>query len=149
MIKKRLLNFLTERKLVFIIVLVSVLVRLLYLSIPFVINVADGAGYVAMADLALKGNWQSFLDDYTYRTPIYPFFIAFSKVIFGKGFVIGLPLMQHLLGTVMAVLVFLIGKKVFNKWVGFFAAILTGLNAYQIYWEHNSMSDFFFSFMSV
>lgn len=145
----KLQNFFSEKKLIFLVVLVSILVRLLYLPVPFVINVADGAGYVAMADLAIGGNWQSFLDDYTYRTPFYPFFIAFSKIIFGRGFVIGLPWIQHALGVIMAVLVFAIGKKVFNKWVGFLAGILTGLNAYQVYWEHNSMSDFFFSFMAV
>lgn len=149
MIKKRLLDFLTDRKIIFIIIFLSVLVRLLYLSVPFVINVADGAGYVSMADLALEGNWQSFFDDFTYRTPLYPFFIALTKIIFGKGFVWGLPLIQHLLGVIQAVLLFLIGKKVFNKWVGALAGLLTGISAYPIYWEHNSMSDFFFGFVTV
>lgn len=142
-------NFFTDRKNILVIVVVSLLVRLLYLPIPFIINVADGAGYVAMADLALKGNWQSFLDDYIYRTPTYPFFIAFAKLIFGRFFVYGLPLVQHLLGVVMAVLVYFTGKKVFDKTVGFFAGLLTAANAYQVYWEHNSMSDFFFTFITV
>lgn len=138
-----------DRYLVFIIILVGVLVRLLYFSVPIIINKADGAGYVAMGDLVLKGNWRSFLDDYTYRTPGYPFFIALIKIIFGKYFNYGLPLVQHLLGVITAVLIYFIGKKVFNKKVGFFAGLLTALNAFQIYWEHNTMSDFFFAFMTV
>lgn len=149
MIKKNIFDFFTEKKLISVVVLFSILARLFYLNVPFVINVADGAGYVTLADLALSGNWKSFLDDFTYRTPIYPFFIAFIKIILGKAFVVGLPLLQHILGVVMAVLIFQIGKKVFNKWVGFLAAVLTGISAYPIYWEHNSMSDFFFTFMTV
>lgn len=146
---KNFFHFFTEKRLIVVVVLFSILVRLLYLKIPFIINEADGIGYVTMADLALKGNWQSFLDDYTYRTPAYPFFIALFKIIFGKAFVVVFPWVQHALGVVMAVLVFQIGKKVFNKWVGFLAGVLTGINAYQIYWEHNSMTDFLFEFMAV
>lgn len=142
-------NLFTERKTVLVIIIASVLVRALFLPIPFIINVADGAGYVAMADEALRGHWASFFDDYIYRTPIYPFFIAFTKIIFGKNFTYGLPWIQHLLGIFMAILVYFIGKKVFDKAVGFLAGLLTGMNAYQVYWEHNSMSDFFFAFMTV
>jgi len=149
MIKKKIINFFTERNLILVIIFLSVVARLFYLKVPFIINVADGAGYVSMADLALEGNWQSFLDDFTYRTPLYPLFIAFTKILFGKAFVIGLPLIQHVLGIIEAVLIFQIGKKVFNKWIGFAAGVLTGISAYPIYWEHNSMSDFFFSFMTV
>lgn len=134
---------------ILIVAAVSILVRLLFLPIPLIINVADGAGYVEMADLALKGDWSSFFDGFTYRTPLYPFFIAFIKIVFGNYWKYGLAGTQHLLGAVLAVLVYLIGKKVFDKTVGFWAGILTGIEAYRIYWEHNSMSDFFFSFMTV
>lgn len=142
-------NFFSERKIILTIVFLSILVRLLYLPIPIIINVADGAGYVAMANEALKGHWASFFDDYIYRTPIYPLFIAFIKLISGNFFAIALPWLQHLLGVIMAVLVYFIGKKVFDKTVGFLAGLLTGINAYQVYWEHNTMSDFFFAFMTV
>lgn len=146
---KKLRDFFTEKKMIGIIVVISVLARLFYLKIPFIINVADGAGYVAMADEALRGHWASFFDDYIYRTPIYSLFIALNKIFFGNNFVYSVPLLQHLFGIIMAVLVFLIGKKVFDKRVSFLAALLTGVSAYSIYWEHNSMSDFFFAFMTV
>lgn len=146
---KKLRGFFTEKKMIGAIVVISVLARLFYLKIPFIINVADGAGYVAMADEALRGHWASFFDDYIYRTPIYSLFIALNKIFFGNNFVYSVPLLQHLFGIIMAVLVFLIGKKVFDKRVGFLAALLTGVSAYSIYWEHNSMSDFFFAFITI
>jgi len=142
-------QILTDRNAILIIIVVAVLVRLLYLPIPFIINVADGAGYVAMADEALRGRWTAFFDDYTYRTPLYPFLIAFSKIVFGNFWRGGLAWLQHLFGVIMAVLIYLIAKKVFSKGVGFLAGLLAAANAYQVYWEHNSMSDFFFTFMTV
>ena len=142
-------DFFTEKVMIGIIVVISILARLFYLKIPFIINVADGAGYVAMADEAIKWHWASFFDNYIYRTPIYPFFIALNKIFFGNNFVYSVPLLQHLFGVIMPVLIFFIGKKVFDKRVGFLAALLTGISAYSIYWEHNSMSDFFFTFITV
>lgn len=138
-----------DRNLIIVIIICSFLVRLLFLPIPLIINVADGAGYVAMADEALKGHWASFFDNYIYRTPFYPFFIAFTKIIFGRFWPYGLLWLQHLLGMIMAILVYFIGKKVFDKTVGLLAGMLTAINTYQIYWEHNTMSDFFFTFMTV
>lgn len=142
-------RFFTEKKIILIIIIAAILVRLLYLPVPFIINAADGAGYVQMGDSALKGDWILFFDGFIYRTPVYSLFIAFIKIIFGKFWIYGLAWIQHLLGVVMAVLVYFIGKKVFSKTVGFWAGLLTGINAHQVYWEHNSMSDFFFAFMIV
>lgn len=146
---KKLRDFFTEKRMIWIIVVISILARLFYLKIPFIINVADGAGYVAMATEALKGHWASFFDNYIYRTPTYPLFIALNKIFFGNNFVYSVPLLQHFFGVIMAILIFFIGKKVFDKRVGFLAALLTGISAYSIYWEHNSMSDFFFAFITV
>ena len=138
-----------EKYLILIIIAVSILVRFLYLKIPLVINPADGAGYVKMANLALIGYWDYFLDDFTYRTPIYPFFIAFIKIIFLDYWDYALAWVQHFMGITMAVLVYFIGKRIFSKTVGFWAGLITGISSYQLYWEHNSMSDFFFSFFVI
>lgn len=43
-------KFYTEGNIILTIIIVSVLARFLYLPIPLIINVADGAGYVQMAD---------------------------------------------------------------------------------------------------
>ncbi|MCL5090690.1 MAG: glycosyltransferase family 39 protein [Patescibacteria group bacterium] len=147
---KNFLSFFSEEKMMIIIIIFSILARLLYLNVPFIINIADASGYVEMADAVWNGLPKVFFDDYIYRTPVYPLFIFLTKVFFGKtSFAWGLSLVQHLLGVIMAVLIFKIGQKVFNKWVGFFAGIVTGFNAFQVYYEHNAMSDFFFTFLTV
>lgn len=141
--------FFDEKTLIFVIVITALLIRLLYLPVPFIINEADAQEYLKMANVALAGNWQSFLDDFSHRTPLYPLFVASSKIIFGQFWHGGLAWLQHFLAVIMSVLIFLIGKKVFNKETGFLAGILTATNTYQVYWEHNLMTDFFFTFLTV
>ena len=116
--------------------------RLLLVPVPMITNAADGAGYQLMADAYLYNGWEAFFQASSYRTPGYPLFIAAIKALFGSYHDIALPWTQHLLGVVMAGLVFGIATRIFNTVVGLMAGLVVGTNMFIAILEHQPMSDF-------
>lgn len=137
----------TDRALVLFIVLTAVGTRLLFLPIPFQNNPADGSGYFWLADLLVGGEFTKFIDTIIYRTPAYPAFLALINLIFGSHYFLGIMIIQHLMGVIMYILVYVIGREIFGKGVAFTAAVLGASNIGQVYWEHTNMTDFFFTFL--
>jgi 4-amino-4-deoxy-L-arabinose transferase-like glycosyltransferase len=111
---------------------------------------SDSGGYINLANNILKNHVFSssseapFLPN-THRTPGYPFLLAFFKSIFGTYTYF--PLVQLLFTIGTAVLIFLIGEKLYGKALGIAAAILFVLNPTVIVCTLMIVSDLPFVFL--
>ena len=74
------------------------------------------------------------------RTPLYPLFIAGVIWTLGEDFV-GLAFVQHLLGLVTVAVAYLLGRALFGRPAGFFAALATALSAPLLIYEHYILSE--------
>ena len=70
------------------------------------------------------------------RSPIYPLFLGLVYTISFKSLALTL-FIQNIIGALSTVLVYILGKSIFNKKVGFFASILFIFEA-----EHLILSSF-------
>lgn len=62
--------------------------------------------------------------------PLYPYFLATIYSLFGRSLFVA-RLVQTLLGSLSCVLVYLIGRRVFNRWVGLIASL--GASTYGVF----------------
>jgi tetratricopeptide (TPR) repeat protein len=113
------------------------LIRFIYLnqikSSPlFDVPLLDAQYHDQWAQAILKG--QDFEKGVFFRAPLYPYFLASVYKIFGHNFYIA-RLIQLIIGSLSCVLVYLIGKKVFNPRVGRIAGIIASLYGVLIYFE--------------
>ncbi len=76
-----------------------------------------------------------------FRAPLYPFFLGLIYSICGVNFS-AVILLQHLIGVLSVPLVFIIARKYFSRFVGYFAAVLTAINGVLIYFESQLLLDF-------
>ncbi len=84
------------------------------------------------AQAILKG--QDFEKGVFFRAPLYPYFLASVYKIFGRNFYL-VRLIQFLIGSLSCVLVYLIGKRIFNPRVGRIAGLIASLYGILIYFE--------------
>ncbi len=69
-----------------------------------------------------------------FRAPLYPYFLGTLYSLFGESFY--LPrLIQIIIGSLSCVLIFLLGRKVFNKTVGIIASVAACVYAPFIYFD--------------
>ncbi len=94
-----------------------------------------------MMDAEYHDQWASSIlqgEDFTegvfFRAPLYPYFLAFVYKIFGHNH-FPARLIQLLLGSLSCVLVYLLGRKIFDKRTAVIAAFLASLNGVLIYFE--------------
>lgn len=75
-------------------------------------------------------------DDYPsfFRAPLYPYFLGVIYTLFGHNYFIP-RLLQILLGSGSCLLIFLIGKRVFNQTVGIAAGIIASFYGTLIYFD--------------
>ncbi len=71
-----------------------------------------------------SGDPVGFLNDSTYRLPLYPLLIALIYKLFGLENYTAVYVMQAFLGTIMVSGVYFLGKRMFNPWVGFGGGLL-------------------------
>lgn len=88
----------------------------------------------------------SFCDD-TFRTPVYPAFVAVFYFLFGaKPWIV--LLVQVILNVISALLLFIISNKLFdNKTIGYFAIVLFALDPQQIIFSTYLYTDSLFVFL--
>jgi tetratricopeptide (TPR) repeat protein len=77
---------------------------------------------------------EDFTDGVFFRAPLYPYFLAASYSIFGHSYLM-VRLLQFLIGSLSCVLVYLLGRKLFNQRTAVIAAILASVNGVLIYFE--------------
>ena len=77
---------------------------------------------------------EDFTEGVFFRAPLYPYFLALIYKIFGHNYFMA-RLIQFLIGSLSCVLVYLLGKKVFNKRTGRIAGLLACLYGVLIYFE--------------
>lgn len=84
------------------------------------------------AQTLLKG--EDFTEGVFFRAPLYPYFLAVSYRILGHNYFL-VRLLQFLIGSFCCVLIYMLGKKLFNQRAAAIAAILASLNGVAIYFE--------------
>lgn len=96
------------------------------------------------------GNAQLLISDHTYgdswRPPLYSFFLALVYFLFGQSLLV-VRIAQAFLGAATCLLVYYIGRNVFNRKVGFIGACFCGLYPYFIYYTGDVLSETLFTFL--
>lgn len=113
--------------LIFILCLALRIFAVLNLPEQHRIPLADAADYDNLAVNLLSG--KGFIDPETnlpssFRMPLYPLFLAFIYLIFGIRNFLAVRLIQCIMGALLSIVVFHIGKILFSKKIGFLAAFL-------------------------
>ncbi|MFC1525139.1 ArnT family glycosyltransferase, partial [Planctomycetota bacterium] len=68
------------------------------------------------------------------RPPAYPLFLSISYLLFGKSLFV-IRFIQALLSTLSCLVVYLIGKKVFDQRTGLIAAVITAIYPFFIFFS--------------
>lgn len=77
---------------------------------------------------------EDFTQGVFFRAPLYPYFLALVYRTFGHDYLI-LRLFQFLIGSVGCVLVYLLGKRIFNRRTAVIGGVVTALYGVLIYFE--------------
>ncbi len=77
---------------------------------------------------------EDFTQGVFFRAPLYPYFLALVYRIFGYDYLI-LRLVQFLIGSVGCVLVYVVGKRIFNRRTAVMGGLMTALYGVLIYFE--------------
>jgi 4-amino-4-deoxy-L-arabinose transferase-like glycosyltransferase len=83
------------------------------------------------------------------RPPGYPAFVALAVWFFGQQSLLGLLLLQHLLGLLTAGLTYALGRLLFGRVAGWIAGLLTAISGPLLITEHYLMSETLFGFLLV
>jgi tetratricopeptide (TPR) repeat protein len=84
------------------------------------------------AQSILKG--EDFTNGVFFRAPLYPYFLAAVYKLFGHNY-FAARLIQFIIGSLSCVLVYLLGRKVFNRRVAIIAGVMASLYGVLIYYE--------------
>lgn len=129
-----------EKKIVALIFIVALALRLIVVAnlspeqrIP---NIADARQYDEIAINLLNGKgfvvfdscWNIFLR--SFRVPLYPLFLAFIYLIFGHNYIVVI-LIQCIMSALLCVIIFYIGKFIFDYKIGLLSAFILAI--YQPY----------------
>jgi tetratricopeptide (TPR) repeat protein len=98
------------------------------------------------AQMILKG-WD-FEKGVFFRAPLYPYFLALVYEIFGHSFYMA-RVVQFLIGSLGCVLIYLIGKKIFNPRVGKIAGIIASVYGILIYFEGDLLLESLSAFLNL
>lgn len=128
--------------------LFALIVRLLFVIVTGLSDTPtyDGLGYDILAVNLLQGKGYAGDVPTAFRPPGYPLFLAGVYGLFGHRFA-AVRLMQVLIDAVTCVLFYFVGKKLFDRQVGFVAALGLSLYPLHIYMVNQFYSEtlsFFF-----
>jgi tetratricopeptide (TPR) repeat protein len=112
-------------------------IRFIYLNqirdLPFFDTLTmDSEYHDQWAQSILEG--EDFTEGVFFRAPLYPYFLAMTYRIFGHNYFTP-RLIQFLIGSVSCVLIFLLGRKLFNRKTGVIAGFLSCIYGVFIYFE--------------
>jgi 4-amino-4-deoxy-L-arabinose transferase-like glycosyltransferase len=140
-------------------ILVGVILRLLaalYLGNQVVDmpGTADQISYHNLALRVLQGHGFSFGEAWWPATPansptahwsfLYTGYLVLVYALFGQNPLAARLIQALLVGILQPLLAYLIGRRVFGKWVGLAAGVLTAFYAYFIYYAANLMTESFY-----
>jgi 4-amino-4-deoxy-L-arabinose transferase-like glycosyltransferase len=129
--------------------LVASLLRILYaFYLKGNIPVGDAAGY----DLLGLNIWKH--SEYAFqrgiptalRTPVYPLFLSGLYFLFGHSY-LAVRIIQSIIGGLICVVIYFIGKKTINKNVGFIAATISVFYPFFIYYTGYLLVETLFTFL--
>jgi len=129
--------------------LVASLLRILYaFYLKGNIPVGDAAGY----DLLGLNIWK--YSEYAFqrgiptalRTPVYPLFLSGLYFLFGHSY-LAVRIIQSIIGGLICVVIYFIGKKTINKNVGFIAATISVFYPFFIYYTGYLLVETLFTFL--
>lgn len=117
--------------------LAAFFIRLIYLiqyqSNPsFAYPMVDELWHLRWAQEIIGGNWIG--NEAYFRGPLYPYFLAIIDTVTGKS-IFGARLIQLLIGSLSAVLVYQIGRRLLNKTIGIIAGFGMAIYATLIFYE--------------
>lgn len=90
----------------------------------FLHPVVDSETYVYQATQLAAGNWLWQGQGPFWQPPLYPYFLALVKVVFPQSFLYVARFVQALLGGVVCLLIYWLGRRMFQPAVGGVAALL-------------------------
>ena len=148
--KKALEFFIKSHKVPVAVFIISFLIRAAFaLSQPedFTLT-GDPKAYDNIAVNLLSG--RGFLCDYTkYKAsyaPLYPMFIAFSYLLFGRS-LFYIRLLQCLLSALVSALIYLAGREAFDELTGRAAALLSAFYPFLIYYNAYEFTENLYIFL--
>ena len=129
----------------------SFILRLIYLleikDNPHFYNLTlDPLYHDSWAKQVAGGDWIG--NQVFFRAPFYPYFLAVLYKIFAHHLFL-VRLIQHLIGSLSVVLIFLIAKKIFDRKVAILASTIAATYWIFIYYEAELLLDFLLVFWSL
>jgi len=100
-------------------------------------NILQGRGF---GDYLFGFKYQSFI------CPFYPLFLAFIYSFFGHNYM-AVKLVQLLLSSLNAVVIYAIGRRLFSKPIGVIAGLITACYLPYMFWVSSLMRETFFIFV--
>jgi tetratricopeptide (TPR) repeat protein len=125
--------------------------RLIYLGglrqIPFFDAPIVDAEYHDKWAMAIRAG-ETFHQGPYFRAPLYPYFLAFIYAIFGHSY-LAVRLIQFAMGAGSAVLIYLVGRRVFGNAAGAIAGVLAAVYGTLIYFEGELLIPVLFLFLNL
>lgn len=143
--------FQKDRNFLIFIFVFSFILRLIYLleikDNPHFYNLSlDPLYHDSWAGQIAGGDWIG--NQVFFRAPFYPYFLAVLYKIFGHHLFL-VRLIQHLIGCISVVLIFLVAKKIFERKVAILAGIIAATYWIFIYYEAELLLDFLLVFWAL
>lgn len=133
----------SEKKKLLLLLLVALAVRMAYvLFFAGSYLSPDSSEWIANARLIVSAH--AYGD--SWRPPLYSFFLALVYFLFGQT-ILAIRVAQALLGAVTCLLVYYLGRTIFNKKVGFIGACLCSFYPYFIYYTGDVLTETLLTFL--
>ena len=146
-------KFFRKKQLYYIIILILVgfILRVFFILRFGVRESPDALLYsnIALNFLQGKGFIQT-IRPYEFITPpLYPLFLSFIYLIFGKENYLAAVIIQSLFGASTCVLIYLIGRKIFNTGVGILSSLYFAIYPISIWWNSFFLTETIYTFFLV
>ena len=112
---------------------------LVYTNIP---TATDTSDYVTVAESLLEG--RGFPD--VENPPLYPLFLAGTFFLFGKSYM-AVRLIQAVINSLTCVVIFYVGRMVFDKRVGFWSAFTLAFYPFHVWYTGLILTEVLYSFL--
>ena len=142
-----------KKQLYFIIILIflAFILRVFFILRFGVRESPDGLLYsnIALNLLQGKGFIQT-IRPYEFITPpLYPLFLSFIYLIFGKANYLAVVIIQSVFGTLTCIFIYLIGKKVFSIGVAAMSSLYFAIYPISIWWNSFFLTETVYTFFLV
>ena len=95
----------------------------------------DSLTYTEHAARQAAGNWPGYGEGAFWQPPLYPYFLGLLKTFFPQSFFYVVRFVQALLGALSCVLLYALGRRLFQPAVGAGAALLAALCGTLIFFD--------------